>query len=203
LPTLGRERGGQTAVLLLACKGASCGRAAAVNVKTFDGHAGTLGTYRRKRLPTPCMHKHTLVPDLGVTESTYCAEPTVTGPRLRVSSMTCTECKRACAGENRCEWDPKTECATAARERAWLFRGGWSGTASRGMRRRLFSRVAGRYVAGGVTVPSIGQSVEKRVASLRGGGPSLLIRPAATSFFCDRTAIEGTPHGARDRRGLH
>jgi hypothetical protein len=49
----------------------------------------------------------------------------------------------------------------------------------------------------------IGQSVEKRVASLRGGGLSLLIRPEATSFFCDRTAIEGTPHGARDRRGLH
>jgi hypothetical protein len=53
LPTIKRERGRQTHVALLACKGAAIGRAEAINVKSSDRHAAIRGTYRRKRLRVP------------------------------------------------------------------------------------------------------------------------------------------------------
>ena len=71
LPAIRRDRGRQTGVALLICKRAGIGRAAAINVKSFDGHACHRGTYRRKRLRVPCIYMHTLGHGWRAAESTY------------------------------------------------------------------------------------------------------------------------------------
>src|SRR6185295_6094113 len=72
LPTIRRERRGQTGVALLGCERASVGLAAAINVKSLDRHAAIRGTYRRKRLRVPCIYRRTLGRDWRGSESTYC-----------------------------------------------------------------------------------------------------------------------------------
>ena len=71
LPTIRRERGRQAWFALLRCERASVGRAAAIDVKSLDRHAGILGTYRRKRLRIPCMYMCTLAHHWRAAESTY------------------------------------------------------------------------------------------------------------------------------------
>jgi hypothetical protein len=65
---------------------------------------------RRKRLRIPCMYMHTLVHDLGVTESTYCAEPAVTGPRLCVSFNDLHGVHARVRGKIGCEGHPEIGC---------------------------------------------------------------------------------------------